>query len=156
MSYQEFSEFPFIDFGVLLMMIAVAVQILRGKFTLTGGLLEVIKTNKSAFDEATDPLVVYLARMARQSPDEAQRTLEWLYVLATGEPLNSQARAKLAEATAQKQLKDIDLRPNASLVRQFEMMTPPLPSLNKADFPPYATRLPEEDPSLPEEPNTAG
>ncbi len=146
MNYQEFSNFPFIDFGVLLVMITVAVQILRGKFTLTGGLLELVKTQKSAFDQSTDPLVMYLAKIAHQSPDETQRTLEWLYVLATGEPLNAQAKAKLAESTAQKQLKDIDVRG----VRQFEMIKAPLP--NPIDLTkPFAISQ-----NLPDDPDTVG
>ncbi len=147
MSYQEFANFPFFDFGVLLVMIAVAVQILRGKFTLTGGLLELVKTQKSAFDQSTDPLVVHLAKIAHQSPDETQRTLEWLYMLATGEPLNAQAKAKLAESTAQKQLKDIDMRG----MRQFEMIKSPLP--DSIDLPkPFAI----SQNMLPDDPDAVG
>jgi uncharacterized cupin superfamily protein len=110
MNIQEISQFPFIPMGIMLLLIAIAIQILRGKLTLTGGFVELAKANKGMFDEATDPLVVYLAKMARQSPEETQRSLEWLFLIATGQPLNPQARATLAESTAQKQLKDVDTR----------------------------------------------
>lgn len=105
MNFQDFNQFPFIDLGLFLIMAALAVQVLRGK--LTGGVVEFVKANKGAFDEDTDELVVRMARLIRQKPSDTRRLLETMYVLATGETLNPEARAKLAEVVNEQYLKDI-------------------------------------------------
>lgn len=127
MTYQEFSNFPFIDFGVLLMMIAVAVQIVRGKFTLTGGIVDLIKTNKSAFDQDSDPLVIQLAQIARMEPSQMRRFLETGYLLATGEQMNVAARTTLAENVHASPLKkDVPLVGGFPLSGRYKIFNSPV------------------------------
>lgn len=99
MTYQDFTAFPFVGLGTFLIMCAIAIQIVRGK--LGKGAVEFIKASKGAFDASDDALVVFLSRQLKQKPDDVRGYIASLYLMATGEPLNAEAQAKLYQQSIQ-------------------------------------------------------
>lgn len=162
MNTQDLQNFPFIDIGIMFVLVAYAIQVLRGKPLISGAPLALLTANKSAFDEATDPAIIFLANTIHKTPDEVQRSVEWLWLFTTGQPLNPQAKATLVETTAQKQLKDIapNPYPTGSPAADFHGVIPPSAHVPmQTNAAPISTnnltsrfwtdeqrRLPEEDP----------
>lgn len=172
MNIQEVSQLPFIEIAIAFLIVVYAIQVLRGKPVLSGVPLAFLTANKGSFDETTDPAIVFMAKMSKRTPDEVQRTMEWLWLFTTGQPLNPQSRAELAESTAQKQLKDILLRdgvdalavragttqsaPNVAINAKRWNLTPP-GAISQNSVAPVTRQFEQiEVPSLPDEDDTAG
>jgi hypothetical protein len=102
MTYQDVVNFPFVDFGIFLILVACAIQIVRGK--MTGGIVDFVKANKGAFDQDTDALIMLLAQRVHEEPGKVHQFIESLYLFATGEPLNSQVKARAAEGSVSRML----------------------------------------------------
>jgi hypothetical protein len=124
MTYQDVTNFPFIDFGLFLIMLALAVQILRGK--MTGGIVEFVKANKGAFDQDTDALIMLLAQRVHEEPGKVHQFIESLYLFATGEPLNPTVKAKAAEGSAKRVLGSVPVVTGESIGLRLSNEYPPV------------------------------